>query len=63
MKDKKNKRIKILSQKIVNLENKIQLGNNVKENEDKINNIMSTLSLEDLLEIDEYITKKKMLTK
>lgn len=59
MKDKKNKRIKILSQKIVNLENKIQLGNNVKENEDKINNIMSTLSLEDLLEIDEYITKKK----
>lgn len=63
MKDERNKRIKRIAQKIVNLEEELQLGKNVKENQQKIEDIMSSLSVEDMLQIDEYITKKKFLTK
>lgn len=63
MKDERNKRIKRIAQKIVNLEEGLQLGKNVKENQQKIEDIMSSLSVEDMLQIDEYITKKKLLTK
>ncbi|MCC8068677.1 MAG: hypothetical protein LIO71_02800 [Ruminococcus sp.] len=62
MKDKRNNRIKFLSEKIVALEKEMRLGKNVQENQDKIENIMSTLSIEEMLQIDDYITKKKMLT-
>lgn len=63
MKNERNKRIKRIAQKIVNLEKELQLGKNVKENQQKIEDIMSSLSVEDMLQIDEYITKKKLLTK
>jgi len=62
MKDKRNNRINFLSEKIVALEKEMRLGKNVQENQDKIENIMSTLSIEEMLQVDDYITKKKMLT-
>ena len=56
------KRLIRVAKQIVELEKEGQLGKNVKENQAKIENIMSTLSLLDLLEIDEYIMKKHLLT-
>ena len=63
MKDKRNKRIKILANKIAQIEEQIALGNNVQENQNKIQNITDSLTLEEILQIDEYITRKKLLTK
>lgn len=63
MKDKRNKRIKILANKIVQIEEQIALGNNVQENQNKIQNITDSLTLEEILQVDEYITRKKLLTK
>lgn len=63
MENKQNDYIKKLALEIVDLENKIQLGKNIQENQQKIENIMCTLSLEDMLLIDDYITEKKLLTK
>ena len=57
-KQKRDKRIIRLARKISNLENEIRLGKNVKENEAEIQRITSSLSLQDMLEIDEYITIK-----
>lgn len=61
MKDKQNKKIRILAKKITDLENEMRLGKNIKENENKIYNIMSSLSLEDMLLLDEYIRRKKLI--
>ena len=63
MKDKRNKRIKILANKIAQIEEQIALGNNVQENQNKIQSITDSLTLEEILQIDEYITRKKLLTK
>ena len=63
MKNKQDKHIKILAQKIVDLEKLILLGENVQENQEKIENIVSSLSVEDMLLIDDYIFKKNMLTR
>lgn len=63
MKDKQNKHLKIAAQKIMKAEKELLLGKNIKENQQKIEDIMSSLSVEDMLQIDEYITKKKLLTK
>jgi hypothetical protein len=63
MKDERNKRIKIIANKIVALEKQLQLGENVKEVQQKIEDIMSSLSVEDVLLVDDYIMKKKLLTK
>lgn len=63
MKDKRNKRIKILANKIVQIEEQIALGNNVQENQNKIQSITDSLTLEEILQVDEYITRKKLLTK
>lgn len=56
------KRLISIAKQIVELEKECQLGKNVQENMAKIENIMSTLSLLDLLEIDEYIARKHLLT-
>lgn len=56
------KRLIKIANQIVELEKECQLGKNVKENMAKIENIMCTLSILDILEIDEYIMKKKLLT-
>lgn len=51
------------AKKIASLEKKLDLGEDVKLIQDEIDNIMSTLSLQDMLEIDDYIIKKNLLTK
>ena len=55
MKDKQNKHLKIAAQKIVKAEKELLLGKNVQENQQKIENIMSSLSFEDVLLLDDYI--------
>ena len=62
MKDEK-KRIKRLAEKIVQLEKQAREGKNEQEVMSKIQNITDSLSIEDMLEIDEYILTKKLLTK
>lgn len=51
----KEKFLKDTAHKIAELEKEMQLGKNVKKNEHKIENIMCSLSLEELLLIDDYI--------
>lgn len=63
MKNKMNKHLKNLAQQIVEAEKELQLGNNVKENEDKIESIMCSLPIEDIIKLDMYISEKKLLTK
>lgn len=62
MKDEK-KRIKRLAEKIVQLEKQAHEGKNEQEVMSEIQNITDSLSIEDMLEIDEYIFTKKLLTK
>lgn len=63
MKDERNKYIKLVAQKIVEAEKELLLGRNVQENQQKIEKIMSSLSFEDVLLLDDYIQRKKLLTK
>lgn len=63
MKDERKTNIKVLAKKIVKAEKELQLGKNVKENQHKIEDIMSSLSLEEAIRLDAYISEKKMLTK
>ena len=63
MKDEKKKNIKIIAEKIFDLEKQCQSGNNISENLDKMEQLIEGLSLEDMLEIDNYIISKKILTK
>lgn len=51
--------IKRKAKKIIELENQIQLGKDVQNAENEIQNIMCSLSIEDMLEIDDYIITKK----
>lgn len=55
---RKNKKIKQIAEKILKLERECQEGKDVQENMAKIEKITSILSLEDMLEVDDYITKK-----
>lgn len=63
MKDERNKYIKLVAQKIVKAEKELRLGENVQENQQKIEKIVSSLSFEDVLLLDDYIQRKKLLTK
>lgn len=63
MKDERKTNIKVLAKKIVKAEKELQLGKNVKENQHKIEDIMSSLSLEEAIRLDAYISEKKLLTK
>lgn len=63
MKDERKTNIKVLAKKIVKAEKELQLGKNVKENQRKIEDIMSSLSLEEAIRLDAYISEKKLLTK
>lgn len=63
MKNERNKYIKLVAQKIVKAEKELLLGKNVQENQQKIEKIMSSLSFEDVLLLDDYIQRKKLLTK
>lgn len=51
----KKKEIKNIAEKIMALELDIELGRNVKSAEQKIVDIMSTLSFFDTFDVDEYI--------
>ena len=61
---RKNKKIKLSSalkevaNKIYSLELECQEGKNVQENMTKIEEIMSSLSLAEVMQIDEYLTTK-----
>ena len=56
-----NNKIKEVATKIVLLEQECQQGNSNKIQE--LEKIVSSLSLEEMLAIDEYIYQKKLLTK
>lgn len=56
-----NNKIKEVATKIVLLEQECQQGNSNKIQE--LEKIVSNLSLEEMLTIDEYIYQKKLLTK
>lgn len=56
-----NNKIKEVATKIVLLEQEYQQGNSNKIQE--LEKIVSNLSLEEMLAIDEYIYQKKLLTK
>ena len=61
---RKNKKIRLSSalkevaNKIYSLELECQEGKNVQENMTKIEEIMSSLSLTEVMQIDEYLTTK-----
>ena len=59
--NKKEKRK--IAETIVKLENQLNLDKDCQSAMEEIQKIVNTLSLEDMLEIDEYITVKKLLTK
>ena len=50
-------KLRVIATNIMLCENEIRQGKNVKENENKIKEYMSTLSMEDVLKMDEYIMK------
>lgn len=55
------KKIIRAANRIANLESQLALGKDVQKIEEKIQNIADSLSLEEMLEIDEYIMNKKLL--
>ena len=61
-KQNKNKHLNIIASKIAQLEKEIILGNNIKENEMKIQNYMCSLSQEDLLYVVDRIESKNLIT-
>lgn len=61
MKENKNKHLRNIAKKIAKLEKEIRLGNNVQMNRDKIENIMCSLDFGDIIFIDDYISKKKLI--
>ena len=48
--------LKNLSNKIAALENEIRLGNNIEKNEKEITILMSRLSIQELLQLEEYLS-------
>lgn len=60
---KDEKKIIELAKQIAKLEKECQLGNNVQKNMNKIEQLIQTLSLEEMLAIDTYITNENFLTK
>lgn len=58
MKDNKNKHLKMLGQKIAKYEEEIAMGKNIQDNQSKIQNIMESLSIEDLYWVTAYIDAK-----
>ena len=56
------KDLKKIAKQIADLEKEIRLGKDVKSAEHQIEVLMCSLSLEDMLELDEYILKNNFLT-
>lgn len=57
----KNKHLRNIANKIAKLEKEIRLGNNVQVNRKKIEDIMCSLDFGDIIFIDNYISKKKLI--
>lgn len=55
----RNKKLERVANKIIKLERKISLGKNVQETEFEIQKIMDSLTIEDMMFIDDYIMKKQ----
>lgn len=62
MKDERKKIIE-LANEIARLEKECQLKNNISKNMKKLEQLTSNLSLQEMLEIDNYILEQKLLTK
>lgn len=60
---KDNKSIKEIAEQVVTLEKLIQGKTDTKDNINKLNSLCESLSLEDMLAVDDYIFKEKLLTK
>ena len=58
----KKEELEQLALKIINLEKECQQNKNIEKNLIEMEKLIATLSLEDMLAIDEFITKK-LLTK
>ena len=63
MKDEKKKNIKTIAEEIARLEKLYQSGANLSKNQDKLEQLILGLSFQEMLEIDEYILEKNLLTK
>ena len=50
-------KLRVIDTNIMLCEKEIRQGKNVKENENKIKEYMSALSMEDILKMDKYIMK------
>lgn len=57
---RKHKRIKEIAEKILTLEHEIDKDRNVESNKKKIEILMNSLSIEDMLEVDDYIFTKEL---
>ena len=55
-------KLRKIAQKIVELEKKCNEGINVVENMNSIEDIIGSLTADELIEIDNYITEKHLLT-
>ena len=60
---KREREIKKLAQQVVNLEYRLALDKTDKSTQNKIQEIMSALSTEEMLMLDNYIMSMKGLTK
>ena len=60
-KQNKNSHLQKKAHQIASLQNQICEGKNIKLNEDKIQMIMSSLSLEDLFWVLDYIERKQLV--
>ena len=60
---KDEKKLKELAKQIIEYEKECQLGNNVQENVSKIEQLIQSLSIEEMLAIDAYIINENFLTK
>lgn len=60
-KQNRNINLQKKARQIANLQNQICEGKDIKINEDKIQRIMSSLSLEDLFWVLEYIERKELV--
>lgn len=61
--EERRKVIPALAKKIVALEKKIANGENADEYKEELTKLTSMLSLEEMLEVDDYIIKCKLLKK
>ena len=60
---KREKELKKIAQQIINLEYRLSLDKDDKSAQNKIQEIMSALSMEEMLIIDDYIIGSRKLTK